>query len=1253
MEKSISWNDFDGGRFQRFCNSFLFLLLPRLPKVYTAPGKDSGIDQWYDGTFDGKTGVWRFQDKFKSIEKSKAISSLKVDIEEDITSHYTNENFIVYLTNVDLNPTQEKGLAAVGLKALAAKGIKDVEVLIWHHGTLSTHVSANPLLFNWYWQNGAAVLEPFHTYFGYQFSHKELPFQFNNFFVGRIEELKELDAFLKSDKNFLIIHGTYQIGKTRLAIEFLKKTQEQNPKWKGLVLKAGGFSASSFGQQLDTPGNILLLIDEAHHDDHLLKDIKVEIDKHKGKVKCILTVRDIMLSVVKNKIPSHSHDMVELPLKPLSRPDSRELYRTLLPGMIEQNIMYLTGMSAGIPGMIIQLSHQVRTRGIPDGITEEKAFRENMLLKLDEAINQVARTQRVNDAIVSEVVQILALLGPVNEDSVCLQAMADLLKCSIVEVEKVLRALRSMGYTGDSPIFAIRPDIYGEVYLQKIYEDSPSWFSITLAKPECRQYQKNIFRNLLLAGLLTPERINSFMPFINEWLSCLGQPAGIIEINDILETATHMAYRQPMLADLIIDQVLYNIENGFISLSKDQWSLTIGVLRILCQYTQEEAALERYYRQLQRIVMHTGDYFPIRSCFGFWEHDFSRHYCGGDGCCFRQLWLVKKVREYFASNDDHEKTTALEVFKRLWDFEYQLDEFFDPDTMAFHYGAAQIPDCQHTQEIRMELLNGIIRFYLSGYGNETERNKAFAHICRVLLYMFENEIRRPVLFDQTRELEKAVEVINLLLDRGATIREKAAIAHVLELGKTVKVRYKELLDVLKQKVKDTSDKRDRLEQYLLTIVHFDNGREAEIRDLIAAYPQIGDFISDFKKIIAENDIQSLSTLHALIHYLGQHFSNAAKILFKEIIAEQEQYIPMFSAIAEHCYEDEAWFNEVVALAWDKKAGPEYKSTAIAMLMNEKRMKAGYYRTSDLNYIEQAVNAADINADRWIEKYLYKYATIDTTKTFSLLQKYIAGKTPLADNDIFDNLYRDKPFCQTWKAELLRFVEFSTKYLSVFTFSFEPALRFIHRHFGLRRLFNFLSRTIYASTHSDINDWLRARYLYVSSDESIKAKDFFRWLIWVKNTSAGWPQEKTCKMIHYMLPVPHPDKTDFLKIVHKKIQSAKDTSYLQIVAVALRGYLPYTAPILSLQARLAEKYLLLEPTFRNFQHLFGNSFVNNNETCKTSLIGLPATQDLTKKEVLQTCLQERKWSAPVKDFLQEILVVVEEAINAKKSDMFTS
>lgn len=134
---------------------------------------------------------------------------------------------------------------------------------------------------------------------------------------------------------------------------------------------------------------------------------------------------------------------------------------------------------------------------------------------------------------------------------------------------------------------------------------------------------------------------------------------------------------------------------------------------------------------------------------------------------------------------------------------------------------------------------------------------------------------------------------------------------------------------------------------------------------------------------------------------------------------------MFSALIDHCYADEGWFNEVIALVWHKPS-PQYKSTAIAMLMNEKRMKAEYYRANDLIYIEHVGRSSDINADRWIEKYLYMYATIDSPKTFSLLQSYIADKTPLAENEVFDNLYRDEPFCQTWKSDILRLVEFFDK-----------------------------------------------------------------------------------------------------------------------------------------------------------------------------------------------------------------------------------
>lgn len=101
--RKLDWNNFDGTEFQKFCNSLLLFNVSKFAHVYSAPGSDGGVDQLYEGTHDSKTDKWRFQDKFhNSGKKSSDIAALKKDILSDIRDNYTNENFIVFITNVNL-----------------------------------------------------------------------------------------------------------------------------------------------------------------------------------------------------------------------------------------------------------------------------------------------------------------------------------------------------------------------------------------------------------------------------------------------------------------------------------------------------------------------------------------------------------------------------------------------------------------------------------------------------------------------------------------------------------------------------------------------------------------------------------------------------------------------------------------------------------------------------------------------------------------------------------------------------------------------------------------------------------------------------------------------------------------------------------------------------------------------------------------------------------------------------------------------
>jgi hypothetical protein len=107
---SLLWNQFNGTLFQKLCNSLLLFEVSKFAYVFSAEGRDSGIDQYYYGEYHGKDGKWRFQDKFHdSGNKANDIREVNRDIIKEIDK-VSDENFLVLITNVNLTVSKYKSI---------------------------------------------------------------------------------------------------------------------------------------------------------------------------------------------------------------------------------------------------------------------------------------------------------------------------------------------------------------------------------------------------------------------------------------------------------------------------------------------------------------------------------------------------------------------------------------------------------------------------------------------------------------------------------------------------------------------------------------------------------------------------------------------------------------------------------------------------------------------------------------------------------------------------------------------------------------------------------------------------------------------------------------------------------------------------------------------------------------------------------------------------------------------------------------
>lgn len=230
MDK-IDRSNFDGDRFQLFCNALLSFEISKRVEGFGAKGSDGGIDARFSGEYDNKKGKWRFQAKLHLTERKVAVSNLKNQIKEDILgrnkpgggkgkSNVKHEDFLVFLTNVELLPNEKDDLVKTGNDALRSINKNNVEFDIWDGEKLFTIYIRFPIVKGWFGKSDIIQLKDYKLAF-----ERELKtsikdnFTLNNQFISRESYLQELEFFFKDNSiSTAVISGEAGIGKTRLCI---------------------------------------------------------------------------------------------------------------------------------------------------------------------------------------------------------------------------------------------------------------------------------------------------------------------------------------------------------------------------------------------------------------------------------------------------------------------------------------------------------------------------------------------------------------------------------------------------------------------------------------------------------------------------------------------------------------------------------------------------------------------------------------------------------------------------------------------------------------------------------------------------------------------------------------------------------------------------------------------------------------------------------------------------------------------------
>lgn len=420
MDNNLNWEgaNFDHNRFQRFCNMLLMYEISPNVVPFSAPGKDGGVDAWFDGEYAGFSGKWRFQAKYKSVERKEAINKLRADIKADIVNNLREEDHLIFLTNISIGPDARNNLIDGALTEINKVGKRDVRFDIWDEAKLEGLIGRHGVVYQYFFGKGERYLVPWEDYFSSKLDAPPCDISgFSGLFVGRENEIESLIKWLHDNDSelFHTIQAPGGWGKTRLTVEFFKELGNRKSRWSVWIpasrsaLKAENLSIATSGAD-----QLLILIDDA--DLYMeLEDLVNAIGSREleGRIKLLLTMRNARIEAFYDgKSPQFLLKQF-LRLGKLNHRAAYDLCYNIVDGSIRyQTIDRIVEAADGVP-LVIKAMVSVANRGHSE-LFKDKTLNFGKIVQkyLEEIANHAGSKTKLLESQVIQVLSLASVISP-------------------------------------------------------------------------------------------------------------------------------------------------------------------------------------------------------------------------------------------------------------------------------------------------------------------------------------------------------------------------------------------------------------------------------------------------------------------------------------------------------------------------------------------------------------------------------------------------------------------------------------------------------------------------------------------------------------------------------------------------------------------------------------------------------------------------------------------------------------------------
>lgn len=1252
----IEWSRFNGEKFQVLGNVLVHYEVSRGAHLFSKAGKDRGVDQKYEGTYDGKTGAWRFQDKFHNTgDPKKELSAYKSDIKTDIIDNCKHEDYLVYIFNGKFGPQQLDELHEVAKKALEEKGVT-CEVIIWYHDIIQAIVTKYPCIFYAFWGKASIMFQEPKEAFkrDLRAEHKQNYFSLANSYFANADYFDTITAFLTSpNANTLILEAEGGYGKTRLCLEYFEQVIGKGNDWHPLVLITNGFNPNDFSHALDTIRPLLILIDDAHRDPDTVAEVTRQITQQE-KHKLILTTRKSLAGVLKRTIDTNKWTQT-ISLEPMPYEDRKAMVKRELPGLQDEFVILLARQSQGIPLVLLDLIRAIRSGNQPSDLAGESTFQDRVLRIIDDAVTDIARQTHLPEIAGKELLKAISLLSPFSEDKDSLGLLRVLIDMEEDKIELLINAAVETGIVRRHWGLSIKPDAYSDVLVL----DTLGRNSLFVKKISDYNLEERYLLNLItnIASTATQDaRIEAVVNReIDNFIAPILQGEQFSRYLPILDFGRKVVYRRPIVGLRIVQALINQLILKKDGRTKEEYNSSYYESKLLEQAVEILAILANnvsYNENVGHAVVFnlilkfwstTKSEAVIGRCYRYSKFDVDRRLTSN--IASRQTFVTTKLIEILSlnNNKDHQ-IFAVECAKVLLSLDLQTSDYFESHTGQLHYTSGNVPNLPEIRMNRIKIKDALEQFL----EKLDPTDELFSPVVGLLLdglwFCFEGSNRIRDDFP-----EDALKAISYWKDKLQTSPSPNLRARVWEkikrynFGKT-KDKYKHDVEILIDLCNQSKSNFDSLHAILLKKEHFflRNNFPNELSGIIDGYDSTAQFLEDFIKIRYSNNTQ-WESVDMFYKTLANKYQDLARQLLTRLIAEDRQIgeaVYLFGAT-----EDNGYLYGVVDDLW-KRSSAENIGTILDILTNGRRNDSKLYAAGDLQYFRYVVETDKSNLYALISYKLQGYMEISTSVVFELFDQILSKKEPSFDPEmLFFSLLNDKARARKFKHQIYNLAVNHIDQLNREGYGTKFLTDFIYQEFDEEQAVLFakkMARSKQASSRFGLIAEQNSVYPLKGVPEIEALSIFIRRINdYLVATSED---EAEVELSVAMSFVPPGGLSDVLQEqLSTIIQMNKGNELiLYRLAKVIRSFNDYQEKF-RLLADISHLLYLRDITFSNFEPVFGMDFIANFGSRSKSQWGVGMDEDYRKKDMLEAVIAENGYNDALVQFLKQCLNTVEQSI----------